>query len=51
MPALFRFSTYARQGLTQRAVEVCELILERRPDDSAARTRLEEYRRSLAALR
>jgi len=42
---------YARQGFPQRAVEVCELILERRPDDSAARTRLEEYRRSLAALR
>lgn len=42
---------YARQGFPQRAVEVCELILERRPDDSTARTRLEEYRRSLAALR
>jgi tetratricopeptide (TPR) repeat protein len=41
---------YARQGFPQRAVEVCELILERRPDDSTARTRLEEYRRSLAAL-
>lgn len=42
---------YARQGFPQRAVEVCELILERRPDDNTARTRLEEYRRSLAALR
>lgn len=42
---------YARQGFPQRAAEVCELILERRPDDSTARTRLEEYRRSLAELR
>ena len=42
---------YARQGFPQRAAEVCEMILERRPDDSTARTRLEEYRRSLAAPR
>jgi len=42
---------YARQGLTERAVEVCETILERRPDDSTAKTRLEQYRRSLASLR
>jgi len=42
---------YARQGLPQRAVEVCETILEKRPEDAAARTRLEEYRRSLAAPR
>jgi tetratricopeptide (TPR) repeat protein len=42
---------YARQGFPQRAAEVCEMILERRPDDDAARARLAEYRRSLAALR
>ena len=42
---------YARQGFPQRAAEVCEMILERRPNDDAARARLEEYRRNLAALR
>jgi len=41
---------YARQSLYERAVEVCETILERSPDDEKARARLEEYRRELAAI-
>lgn len=41
---------YARQGLFERAVEVCETILEQRPDDGKARGKLEEYRRELAAI-
>jgi tetratricopeptide (TPR) repeat protein len=39
---------YARQGLTRRAVEVCEKILARDPDDAVARERLAEYARELA---
>jgi tetratricopeptide (TPR) repeat protein len=39
---------YARQGLFARAVEVCERILERSPDDERAQSKLEEYRRELA---
>lgn len=40
---------YARQGLAEKAVEICETILRRRPDDERATTRLAEYRRSLAS--
>jgi tetratricopeptide (TPR) repeat protein len=39
---------YARQGLVDRAVEVCETVLERSPDNEQARARLEQYRRQLA---
>lgn len=41
---------YARQGLTDRAVEVCEAILSRDPSDQEAASRLEEYRRTLASV-
>jgi len=41
---------YARQGLFTRAIEICEAILERNTDDLQARTKLEEYRQSLAAV-
>ena len=40
---------YARQGMAEKAVEICETILERRPGDEQIMTRLAEYRRSLAA--
>lgn len=42
---------YARQGMFERAVDVCETILERDPGDERARARLEEYRRELTAIR
>jgi tetratricopeptide (TPR) repeat protein len=42
---------YARQGLFDRAIDVCEAVLERSPDDERARDRLDEYRRELAAIR
>jgi tetratricopeptide (TPR) repeat protein len=41
---------YARQGLFDRAVDVCEAILERSPDDERARARLHEYRREQATV-
>jgi tetratricopeptide (TPR) repeat protein len=41
---------YARQGLFRRAVEVCETILERSPDDERARAKLDEYRREMSAV-
>lgn len=41
---------YARQGLAWKAVEVCETVVARNPDNDEARTRLEEYRRMLAAV-
>jgi tetratricopeptide (TPR) repeat protein len=41
---------YARQGLFDRAVEVCETILERSPGNEHARAKLEEYRRELTAV-
>jgi tetratricopeptide (TPR) repeat protein len=41
---------YARQGLLDRAVDVCEAVLARRPDDQRAMAMLEEYRRELAAI-
>lgn len=42
---------YARQGLLDRAVEVCEAVLERRPDDERAKARLHEYREELSTIR
>ncbi len=41
---------YARQGATDRAIEVCEAILRRDPDDREAAARLERYRREMASL-
>ena len=41
---------YARQGLTERAIEVCETILSRSPDDGDAAERLQTYRRQLAEV-
>jgi len=41
---------YARQGLARKAVEVCETVLDRHPDNAEARERLEEYRRMLATV-
>lgn len=42
---------YARQGLPDRAVEVCERILARDPQDQEAARRLDEYRNDLASVR
>lgn len=42
---------YARQGLPDKAVEVCERILARDPDDEEAARRLGEYRNELASAR
>ncbi|MBD3367850.1 MAG: tetratricopeptide repeat protein [Candidatus Eisenbacteria bacterium] len=39
---------YARQGLLQRAIGVCEMLVERDPDDRKARERLETYRKRSA---
>jgi len=39
---------YARQGLPDKAVEVCQQILARDPDHADALRRLEEYERALA---
>jgi tetratricopeptide (TPR) repeat protein len=41
---------YARQGLLDQAVDVCVRVLERKPDDEAARSKLEEYRRELTQV-
>ena len=41
---------YSRQGLNQKAAEVCERILEREPDNEEARQRLEEYRKHPASV-
>ncbi len=41
---------YARQGATERAIEVCEAILRRDPDDLEASARLERYRSEMASL-
>jgi len=42
---------YARQGLFDRAVRVCEVLSERTPDDTTVAARLTEYRQRLAADR
>ncbi len=42
---------YARQGLPDKAIEVCELLLGRDPANDEVRGRLEEYRRALAESR
>ncbi len=42
---------YARQGLPDKAVEVCQQILARDPEDADALKRLEEYERALAESR
>jgi len=41
---------YARQGLRDKAVEVCERIVREHPDDEEARARLEEYRSAPAQI-
>jgi|GEM_PF-3949746 len=41
---------YARQGLPDRAIDVCETILRRDPDDREAKARLEVYRKELATI-
>lgn len=41
---------YARQGLNDKAAEVCEAILEREPENEEARLRLDEYRSHPAPL-
>jgi tetratricopeptide (TPR) repeat protein len=41
---------YARQGLPDRAIDVCETILRRDPDDPEAKARLEVYRKELATI-
>lgn len=41
---------YARQGLADRAVEVCEAMLRRDPNDAEARARLERYRKEVASV-
>lgn len=41
---------YARQGATERAIEICEAILRRDPDDLEASARLERYRSEMASL-
>ncbi len=42
---------YARQGLPDKAVEVCQQILASDPEDAEALRRLEEYERALAESR
>ncbi len=41
---------YARQGLSEKAIEICEAILKKSPGDEKATTRLAEYRRDLASV-
>ena len=41
---------YARQGLADKAIEVCEAMLARDPDDTEAADRLREYRRQLTSI-
>ena len=41
---------YSRQGLHDKAAEVCERILERDPDNERARSALEEYKRDHASV-
>ncbi len=41
---------YSRQGLYGKAVEVCERILERDPDNEGARSALDEYRKHPASV-
>lgn len=41
---------YARQGLYTRAIDVCERILAKRPNDEQAAERLGEYRKALTAI-
>jgi tetratricopeptide (TPR) repeat protein len=41
---------YAKQGLADKAVEVCEAILVRDPSDEEAARKLEEYRKDLASI-
>jgi tetratricopeptide (TPR) repeat protein len=40
---------YARQGLTERALRVCERILHERPEDEMARAKLTELKNRLAS--
>ncbi len=42
---------YARQGLPDKAVEVCQQILAKDPEDADALRRLDEYERALAESR
>jgi len=42
---------YARQGLPDKAVEVCQQILAKDPENADASSRLEEYERALAESR
>jgi tetratricopeptide (TPR) repeat protein len=41
---------YARQGLFDKAVEVCQTILARTPADAEARERLQKYQEQLASV-
>ena len=41
---------YSRQGLYDKAVEVCEQIQEREPDNETVASRLKEYREQLASV-
>jgi tetratricopeptide (TPR) repeat protein len=41
---------YSRQGLHDKAAEVCERILEREPDNERAKEALEDYRRHPASV-
>jgi tetratricopeptide (TPR) repeat protein len=41
---------YARQGLAEKAIEICEAILRRSPGDERATSSLAEYRRRLASV-
>lgn len=41
---------YARQGLAEKAIEICEAMLEKNPDNEQVSAKLIEYRRSLASV-
>ncbi len=41
---------YAKQGLPDKALEICERILARNPDDEAAQERVGDYRRAMAEV-
>ncbi len=38
---------YARQGLLERAIRICEVLAERNPEDASVSGKLAEYRREL----
>lgn len=42
---------YARQGLLERAAGICQMLIERDPEDADARERLSSYRREIAQRR